>query len=141
MVEVPVTERGDATQDSIRVTLIAPREASSAAPVTFTIRVENVGPEEISVALRGRPVAFDLVVARADGSVVWRRLGEDAIPAILVTALLQPGAFVDLSDTWDQRSSAGTAVPAGEYTVRGEVMAPGKPLQTDTVALRIRGTP
>jgi hypothetical protein len=130
-----------APQDSLRITLQAPRDVAAGAEIPFTIRIQNVSAREVFVSLRGRPVAFDLIVARPDGTVVWRRLGGDAISAILATAVLQPGESLELSDIWDQRASNGTRVPAGEYRVRGEALAPGKPLQTDTVTLRIRENP
>lgn len=43
---------------------------------------------------------FDIVVARDDGAVVWRRLGRGVGPTILQIRTLKPGESLEWRDTW-----------------------------------------
>ena len=68
---------------------------------------------------------------------MWRRLQDEAIPAILRIEVLKPGAVLELEDTWDQRGNGGAPVPADEYRIRGEILTEFEPLVTASEALRI----
>lgn len=103
----------------------------------ITLRVENVGSRPLDLYLRGRTIAFDLVVSRPDGTVIWRRLHDEMIPAILRLETLAPGAALELEDVWDQRSNDGELVTPGDYLVHGELLSEEQPLVTPAEPLRI----
>lgn len=124
--------------DSLKILLDAPDTVRAGEPVPVTIRVQNISDRPLDLYLRGRTIAFDVIVTGSDGTVVWRRLADEVIPAILRLETLGPGETLELTDTWDQRSNAGQAVSPGGYTVRGEILAEGEPLVTPTRPLRIR---
>lgn len=130
--DVPAT-----VSDSLRLWLEVPDEVRAGDSVPIALRVENVSDEPIDLHLRGRTIAFDLVVAGADGEVAWSRLEGEVIPAILRVETLGSGERLELEDTWDQRSNAGEAVAPGDYSVRGELLTEGEPLSTPSVPLRI----
>jgi hypothetical protein len=123
--------------DTLALQLDAPAEVAPGEPLVITLRVENVSGAPLDLYLRGRTIVFDLVVSRPDGTIVWRRLEDEVVPAILRIERLEPGAFLELSDTWNQRSGAGHRLPPGDYTVHGELLTEGEPLVTRRVPLRI----
>ena len=125
--------------DSPKVELQVPGEVRAGAPVAMTLRVTNTSDRPLDLYLRGRPVAFDLIVRRADGSVAWRRLAGAMIAMVLQVRTLAPGETLELSDEWDQRSSEEKPVEPGDYTVTGSLLrdTPAS-LDSPPVPLRIR---
>jgi hypothetical protein len=107
--------------------------------VGIALTVENDTPRAIDLYLRGRTPTFDVIVARSDGVVVWRRLENDIIPAIVSIRTLAPAERLELSTLWDQRMRHGNAVAAGDYTVRGFLLVEGESLETTSVPLHIDG--
>lgn len=131
---VPVTP-----PDSLRLELVAPTTIRAGAPVPVALRLTNVADRPAELHLVGREIAFDIVVAREDGTVVWRRLTRAAIQGILQIRTLAPGETLELRDVWRQRSDAGHPVPPGTYTLLGVVPTeePKRPLRTAVAQLRI----
>jgi hypothetical protein len=127
-----------ASVDSPTVTLEVPSEVPAGAPVPLTLRVTNPTDRLLTLYLRGRPVAFDVVVAQTDGTVVWRRLAGAVITMVLQVRTLARGETLELKDTWKQTTKTGTRVRPGEYLVTGELLTDGpRPLVTPSVPLRI----
>ena len=123
--------------DSVRVRLEVPERVDTGEPVRIFLRLDNISDRTLDLYLRGRAIAFDVVIAQEDGTVLWRRLNDEVIPAILRIETLQPGAAIELEHTWDQRASGGTPVSAGEYMIRGEILTEAAPLVTASESLRI----
>jgi hypothetical protein len=127
-----------ASVDSPTVSLEAPSEVTVGAPVPMTLRVTNPTSRPLTLYLRGRPVAFDLVVAQTDGTIVWHRLAGAVITMVLQVRTLAPGETLEFKDTWKQTTKAGRRVPPGDYVVTGELPTDGpRPFVTASVALRI----
>ena len=121
----------------MRLELALPAEVPAGTPVPMVLRLHNDGPAA-DLVLQGRPVAFDLVVARPDGTVVWRRLAHAMIPAILALRRLGAGESVEWRDAWGQVDDQGDRVPPGEYLVTGRLPTePGTHLTSPTVRLRV----
>jgi hypothetical protein len=135
---VSVDQVSDTASDTVRLRLDAPEAMPPGAPVPIVLRVENVTGRPLELHLRGRTIAFDLVVSDLEGSVVWRRLHEAIIPAILRLESLEPEGTLELFDSWSQRSNDGDPVEPGLYTVRGELLTDGAPLVTPEHELIIR---
>ena len=112
----------DAAVDSVRLALDVPATARAGASVPIALRVENVAGRALELYLRGRTIAWDVVVARAGGDTVWRRLDGEVIPAIVQLRLLAPGEVLTLRAAWDQRDAAGAHVGPGRYTVRADLL-------------------
>lgn len=127
----------DTRPDSLRLGLEVPSEATAGELVPITIRVENVSDRVLELHLRGRTIAFDLIVSDPGGAVVWRRLHEEVLPGILRLEPLGPGAALELSDRWDQRDNDGVPVPSGSYVVRGELLTEGEALVTTVRRLEV----
>ncbi len=132
-----VHHAGSVSADTLRLSVEVPRRVPTGDPVPLTLRVKNVSDGPLDLHLRGRTIAFDLIVTGPDGKVVWRRLADELIPAILRIETLGLEESLHLSDTWDQRSGAGEQVPTGHYTVRGEVLTEGAPLVTSEEPLHV----
>lgn len=128
-----------APSDSLRLLLELPERVPPGRAVPITLVVENLTDRPLALYLRGRTIAFDLTVRRADGGVVWRRLEDEVIPAILRIEPLQPRGRLELSAEWDQRTNAGEPVPPGDYEVQGELLTEQDPLATPHVRLRVTG--
>ena len=118
--------------DSLRLELRIPTEARVGSTVPITLRVENVGDRPVDLYLRGRTIAFDIIVRRKAGEVVWRRLENEIIPAILRLETLAPGQVLELHAEWSP------AVPPGSYALEGAVLTDGPELRTPPVTLRVR---
>jgi hypothetical protein len=103
----------------------------------MVLRLHNDGPAA-DLVLQGRPVAFDLVVTRPNGTPVWRRLAQAVIPAILVLRQLGPGESLAWRDSWNQVDDQGDPVPPGDYLVTGRLPTePGTHLATPPARLRL----
>jgi len=123
---------------SLRLRLEMPPEVRAGEVVPIVLRLENSGDRPLELYLRGRTIAFDVVVARPDGHVVWRRLQGEIIPAVVRVELLGPGEALELRGEWDQRTSGGEPVAPGAYVAHGVVLTDApRPFTTDGVSLRI----
>jgi hypothetical protein len=124
--------------DSVRVTLDVPPAVRERAPVAITLRVENVSPRAVELYLRGRTIAFDVVVTRADGRVAWRRLEDAIVPAVVQLRALAPGEALVLRAEWDQRTRGGAFAGVGRYAVRGLLLTDRpEPMETPPLPLEI----
>jgi hypothetical protein len=106
----------------LRVWVNAPERARLGSIVPIVIRIENTSEVPSPLYLRGRTIAFDILIADAVGQVVWRRLDGQVIPGIIQVKVLESGAVLELSDEWDQRTNRGEAVAPGLYTAQGIVL-------------------
>ena len=122
----------------MRVEIVVPPDVAVGDPVPITLRIANVTARPLELHLQGRTATFDLVVRRG-GTVVWRRLENESVLAILQLRTLAPGEALELTETWNQRDRGGEPVGAGDYTVSGSVPTDGAPLRAGPVSLRIRG--
>jgi Intracellular proteinase inhibitor len=116
---------------TVRCTLVAPDSARRGHDVPIVIRLVNTGKAPENLYLTGRTITFDIVVARPDGQVVWRRLEHVTGQQILQVKTLGPGDLMELNDVWRAN------VDPGDYTVTGIVPTDRQPLQTAPVRVRI----
>lgn len=124
----------------LRFEVHVPPSAPLGTPVPVALRLINTGGKPLDLYLQGRPVAFDIIVARPDGRIVWRRLEGQMIPAILQVRTLGPGEVLELKDEWPQRTNAGQPVGPGTYSVRG-ILPTDPPKQLETAAVELRVQP
>jgi len=123
--------------DSITFTVVVPGSVRRGQPVPITLRLTNTGDRTLNLYLAGRRITFDIIVARPDGDVVWRRLEQVASQQILQLKTLAPGETLELKDRWRQRTNAGADSRAGDYTVTGVIPTDGQALRTAPVRLRV----
>ena len=127
----------DTASDSLALELVLPRQIRRGESVPITLQVQNRSRRTLDLYLRGRTPTVDVVVARQSGEVVWRRLEKEIIPAILHLRPLAPGECLDIGTVWDQRTSQGVKVEAGEYLARGVLLVEGDQLETSWVPLHL----
>ncbi len=127
----------DTVSDSLDLELVLPGRVRAGEPVPIRLRLENRTRRGLDLYLRGRTITFDVVVTRPDGEVVWRRLEDEIIPAILHLRSLAPAERLELETVWDQRTKRGTSVGPGEYTARGLLLVEGDPLETPSAPFHI----
>ncbi len=121
----------------LEFTISAPPSVRVGQPVPIVLRLKNVSDRPVEAHFLGRTIAFDVIVSRENGAVVWRRLEGLAIPTILQIRTLQPGESLEWRETWTQRTNRGADVAPGTYVVRGEL--PGDdPTPRRTMETRIR---
>jgi hypothetical protein len=124
--------------DSMTIDIRLPAEVCRGDKVAITLRVTNTSGKPLTLYLQGRPVAFDVIISRRDGTLVWRRLEGAVISAVLQVRSLAPGEVMEFSDSWSQRTNLGAAVEPGEYLVTGVLPTdPPAELRTQPVPLRI----
>lgn len=129
---------GDQIPAQLRIALIAPETARVGENVPFVIRVENVGDTPITLYLRGRSIAFDLLVRNAAGEPVWRLLEHQVVPAIIQVKSLVVGEAFELSHDWNTRDNRGSLVEPGSYEAQGTVLTDRpEPLESPVVTVRI----
>lgn len=122
--------------DSLGLELVLPRLVRAADSVSIRLLARNRTRRTLDLYLRGRTPTFDVVIARSDGEVVWRRLEDEIIPAIVHLRPLGPGQLLEAEAVWDQRTNQGRPLPPGEYTARGLLLVEGDPLETPWVPFR-----
>ncbi len=124
--------------ESLHFEVEVPPRVGIGEAVPIRLRAKNIGKQPLELYLQGRTIAFDIIVARANGPVVWRRLAGQTIPAILRIEVLEPGEVLELTDTWDQLTKKGEPVGPGRYTVEGVLPTDSpEPLKTRPAPLRI----
>ncbi|CAN5856985.1 hypothetical protein BH24GEM1_BH24GEM1_00540 [soil metagenome] len=123
--------------DSLELELVLPGRLQTGQPVSIMLQVRNRTTRALDLYLRGRVPTFDVVIARRGGDVVWRRLEDEIVPAILQLRTLGPSERLELETVWDQRTTLGKPAEPGEYTARGLLLVEGDPLETPAVPFRI----
>ncbi len=124
--------------DALSLRLEVAGQARVGDTVAITLRVENMSDQPVDLYLRGRTIAFDVVVTGEGDAVVWRRLEGEVVPAILQVKRLDAHEVIELPTRWDQRTNRGRHVAAGLYSLRGELLTDmPTPLETPPIHLRI----
>lgn len=123
--------------DSIELRLEIAQPARTGARVVFRLVAHNLSSRTLELHLAGREPTFDVVVSRSDGSMVWRRLEGEVLPAIAHVRLLAPGDSVATLITWNRRDARGRAVGPGGYFARGFLLVDGPPLVSPEVPFEI----
>jgi uncharacterized protein (DUF58 family) len=124
--------------DSMTLHLSVPPRVRAGEPVPVTLSVTNRGTTPLTLYLKGWPIAFDVVVRRKGGEIVWRRLRGATITMVLRVETVPPGDSLRLEEVWPQRTQAGAPVEPGDYTVTGELPTDGpEPLRSAAAPLRI----
>ena len=124
--------------DSITFTVVAPQSVRRGESVPITLRLTNTSARTLNLYLTGRTITFDIIVTRADGQVVWRRLEHVMGQQIVQVKTLAPGETFELKDVWHQRTTAGARVSAGDYTLTGVIPTDREALRTVPLPLRIK---
>lgn len=128
-----------APSDSLALTLLVPDTVRAGDPVRITLRVENRTERALDLYVRGRAPTLDVVVTAPDGAVVWQRLEDTIIPAIVHLRTLQPAERLELEVAWDQRTRTGAPAGPGAYSAQGLLLVEGEPLVTPPAAFCIVG--
>ncbi len=123
--------------DSLLLELVLPPGVHPGERVPIELRVRNQTARTLDLYLRGRTPTFDVVVTRPDGEVVWRRLEDEIIPAIVHLRALAPGEQLEIRGVWDQRRKSGRPAEPGDYAAQGLLLVEGDPLPTPAVRFRI----
>jgi len=126
--DAPSTPPGEATvAGPLQATLTTDRETYGPGdPVTFTLRVENVGEGALALEFRSGQ-RYDFVVEDDGGAEVWRWGAEMGFIQVLGTERLEAGGEL----TYRERLGAG--LPAGRYTARGVLTSSSHPVGDETV--------
>ena len=78
------------------------------APVTLRLRNTSNRPAEVHFL--GRSIVFDIIIARDNGAIVWRRLAHGVGPSILQLRTLAPGEFLVVPKGVEHRPVAAEEV-------------------------------
>lgn len=126
----------DTESRGLDLELVIPASVRSGETVQVTLRVVNRSDREIDLYLRGRSITFDVEVARTNGEVVWRLLGDEIIPAIVHLRTLGAGERLEARAAWDQRERSPVLEP-GDYAARALLLLETESFQTPWQPLRI----
>ena len=109
-------------QDSVAFRVELPSAAHAGEPVPIVLRLTNRTEQALTLALQGRPLAFDVTVTGPDGAIVWRRLEGAVVQSILAVRALAPAESLTFEAVWDGRRRDGTPSPPGRYLVAGKLL-------------------
>lgn len=113
----------------------AKAQTRSAIRVKLTIRNESA--RSLILALSGRP-AYNILVKRPDGTLVWEWQRGKIIQQILEHRHLAPGEEVAFEATWRYVDARGRRVPAGDYVIQGIVtLEPPETLVTNPLRVHV----
>jgi len=113
----------------------------TARVIRLRLRIKNESGRPLTLVLGGRP-AYDFLVQRPDGTLVWQWQRGKIVQQILERRILNPGDEVVFEATWRLVDARGRRVPAGEYQVRGVVnLEPPEKIVTDPLPLRLPASP
>ena len=107
--------------EALELTLEAPPSVRVGAGATFVLRMRNRGREPLTVYLRGRTITYDFHVYDAAGVVVWQRLFNQVVPAIIQAVTLEPDGHREFRETWSLETNGGAALAPGHYSVVGQL--------------------
>jgi len=109
--------------------------------IHLTLRVRNESERRLVLTLGGRP-AYNFLVKRLDGTLVWEWQRGKIIQPILERRSLEPGEELIFEATWKLTDMRGRRVPPGEYQVQGVLnLEPPEKLLTDPWPLRVSPPP
>ena len=94
-------------QDSVALRVEVPGSVRTGERVPVVLRLVNKTERQVTLLLQGRPIVFDVTVAREDGAVVWRRLEGQVSGAILALRVLAPAESLTFEAEWDGRAASG----------------------------------
>jgi intracellular proteinase inhibitor BsuPI len=116
----------------LEFTVSAPKSAHVGQPVPIVLRLANVSDRPVEAHFLGRTIAFDIVVTKQDGAVVWQRLGEKTGQSILQIRTLAAGEQMEWRDDWIPKR-------VGHYRVQGVLPSDTpEPRRTDWVEIDVR---
>jgi hypothetical protein len=118
--------RGGRQRGPWRLEIEAPTAVHAGQPITFRLRVTNLGRQPRDLLLGGWP-AHDFRVLSEAGREVWRWSRGQVRRDVLALRTLQPGEEITFEGEWDQRDAAGATVPPGAYQVEAVLaIGPGR---------------
>jgi hypothetical protein len=127
-----------APSDSLRLRIDVPPAVRTGQPVPIVVRGTNAVGRPLHLYLLGRTPTFDVTVTAEDGRLVWRRLQDSMVPAILQVRTLAPDEVLEARCEWDQRGNDGATVSPGRYLVRGMLLTDSpRPFESPAAALQV----
>ena len=109
-------------KDSVAFRVELPPAAHVGDPVPVVLRLTNRTERSLTLALQGRPLAFDVTVSGSDHAIVWRRLEGAVVQSILAVRTLAPAESLTFEAVWDGRRRDGSPAPPGRYLVTGKLL-------------------
>jgi hypothetical protein len=125
-----VTLAPAAPGDTVEVIISMPTFAVAGDEVPINVVVRNATDRPIELHLGGREITFNILVMRADSTLVWQRL-RDASQQILQLKPLAAGESFTLGDRWN-------AAEPGNYMVTARLPTDAAPLVAAPVRLLVR---
>jgi hypothetical protein len=112
-------------RDSVAFRVRVPTDVPEGQPVRIELRLTNKTERPLVLPWRGRPLAVQVAVARADGMVVWRSREAALVPADPRPQTLEPAETLRFEAEWDGRIRTGAPAPPGRYLVTGALPIEG----------------
>jgi hypothetical protein len=116
----------------LQVELVIPRRVNLGERAPISIVVHNRSDAAVDLILRGRTPTFDLVVSDSSDAVIWSRLQNEIIPAIIHVRRVAAGSAFEISDFWEPDLERGT------YNVRAELLLEDSRLSSEPVELEVQ---
>jgi hypothetical protein len=89
-------------------------------PIRMTVRMTNYSKTAIGSYYRSSQ-KYDFIVKDKNGKIIWQWSYGKMFLMALSQFMLKPGENISYSFMWDQKDNSKKAVPAGAYTIIGEI--------------------
>ena len=109
--------------DSPAIQLSVPGEVANGSRVPVSLTVRNTTGKTVDLYLHGREPTLDVIVRGTDGRIVWQRLADQTLRAILKIHPLPAGDSLVLRTDW-------IPTVAGEFTVTAVVLSESPRLES-----------
>jgi len=128
------------TSRSLRVDFSAPAEVRLGDSAMLRLSLHNETGRDIPLSLNGDGGwAFDPLVRRPDGAVIWERLAHVVMAGRASHPVMHPGDSLAFEARWPLVDNSGHRVSAGTYTVIPMLMdAYGEPIIGERHGRQIR---
>jgi hypothetical protein len=84
--------------------------------------VTNTSRVSVTLQLLGRTPTADFQVTDLRGETIWSQLRGQTLMGALRLFPLEGGKQLSFRQVWNQHSDSGSAVPPGEYLIRGVLL-------------------
>jgi hypothetical protein len=89
-------------------------------PIRMTVRMTNNSKTAINSYYRSSQ-KYDFIIKDKNGKIIWQWSYGKMFLMALSQFMLEPGENISYSFMWDQKDNSKKVVPAGAYTILGEI--------------------
>ncbi len=123
------SSQSDTLSEKLRLQLDVPQKVSEGSKMSLDLTLADSANDDLKFWL-GHPI-WDFVVARGDGSEVWRWSNGKFGDLVERQRSLGAQGLLKCGYLWDMKDNQGQAIPSGRYIATGVFRLYSKPYEAD----------